>query len=142
MMQKYMLSPVDGYCTPADVPARCTAEEAATPGSTNKSEFQTNAYYGALILNYSLDEIKTTAMQNGVNWESLPPDVQFGIAIANYNLSAGSGEAGKYIGPAMQACAGDLTWNCVSKKLVETGAPLTPSYADKAINYAQQGCMP
>ena len=141
IMQKYMLSSIDGKCTSADVPTRCTADEAAT-GAINKAEIQTNVNYGALILNYSSEEIGGVATANNINWASLPRDVQWGIAIANYNLSAGSGEAGQYIGPALQSCAGDLSWSCMSTKLTEAGAHLTPDYADTAINYAQQGCMP
>lgn len=95
-----------------------------------------------MILNYSSEEIGGVATANNINWASLPRDVQWGIAIANYNLSAGSGEAGQYIGPALQSCAGDLSWSCMSTKLTEAGAHLTPDYADTAINYAQQGCMP
>jgi len=137
-MQKYMLSSVDGQCTPADI----AVERCSQISSINEAEIQLNAYYGALILKYSLEEIGRIATRNNINWSSLPQDVQWGIAIANYNLSAGSGEAGQYIGPALESCAGNLSWSCVSKELTETGAPLTPGYADTAINYAQQGCMP
>lgn len=135
LMQGYMLSSIDGQCTPADITVgRCLQES-----PIEQAQIQKNISYGALILRYSLGEVENIANGANANWASLPEDEKWKMAIANYNLSAGSGQ---YLDGAIKACTENFSWSCISEKLVEGGAPLTPDYADKAINYAQQGCQP
>lgn len=136
LMQNYMLSSVDGKCTPADIAVgRCSQES-----PLDNVEVQKNVTYGAMILNASLSDIEKIAKRSGLSIESLPDEEKWKMAIANYNLSAGSG---RYLENAIQACIANFSWNCVSNQLANNpDTHLAPGYAEKVMNFAQQGCAP
>jgi len=70
----------------------------------------------------------------------LPDEEKWKMAIANYNLSAGSGQ---YLESAIQACTANFSWNCVSNQLANNpDTHLASGYAEKVMNFAQQGCAP
>jgi hypothetical protein len=135
-LNNYTLSSIDGKCTPADIAVdRCSQES-----QFDNKEVQKNVTYGAMILNASLKDIEDIMSNNGIPLDSVSESEKWKMAIANYNLSVGSGQ---YLRPAIQACAGNFSWSCVSNQLVNNpDTHLAPGYAEKVVNFAQQGCEP
>lgn len=91
----------------------------------------------------SLNGINDIRIQKGISdgvWNSISEDDKWKMAIANYNLSVGSGDALRI---ATEACTSNFSWGCISSQLNNNSdTHLAVGYAEKVMNFAQQGCTP